>query len=214
MPSTISCIELREEKAVNTIDTLASPSARINLPTLVRYLRLNDWRELQHPSANIRVFGHDIENSEEPATVVIPERRALADFSTRVLEAIQVIAQVQQQPIHRVLDAVLYATYDVIRARLLDRGEKISSIPLDMASRAIEHLRNFVASSACTKTNPRPFFPKATALARDFAELSTIRSNLVGSFGFTIECPIAYRKTWDCPKSSKRSLSSAGLQSG
>jgi hypothetical protein len=56
----------------------------------------------------------------------------------------------------------------------------------------LEQLRDLLAYAACVEDNPRPYFLKATAIGRKYAESCVFGHTFPGSFGFTIESPTGY----------------------
>ncbi|MBY0508404.1 MAG: hypothetical protein K2X03_31125 [Bryobacteraceae bacterium] len=50
-------------------------------------------------------------------------------------------------------------------------------------------MRDFLAYAACVEQSPQAYFPKATAIGRQYAEKCRFGHTFPGSFGFTIESP-------------------------
>ena len=122
---------------------------------------------------------------------MIPREHSAADFTKRLIESASVIAEILRQSPEDVLRRILEIRADVLRARVSSSVVDRSSLPLDTALRIVRSLKDLVAYSATAESTPLPFFTRASPRGVEHANRCRFGHTFEGSFGFTIESPLA-----------------------
>jgi len=93
--------------------------------------------------------------------------------------------------LEQITDHVLRWDRDILRMRFFKMVGHEDSLPLEIAAESISNLKEFIGYAAYTHSNPQPFFDKAGAISAEFAKHCLFGHTFQGSFGLTIECPLA-----------------------
>jgi hypothetical protein len=168
--------------------------AHTPLPNLREYLRLNGWKTVDHKNTRIEVYRQI--NESTSLEVVIPRSQKLVDYGTRVAETVQTLAAISQQSSEAVFTQINEINEDVLRAKVLATSTDRLSIPLDMAVSVVGGLKRLLTYSAAGEVSALPFYSRATKKAITHTEHCRFGHTFVGSFGFTIESPLAPRFRW------------------
>jgi hypothetical protein len=159
------------------------------LPDLREYLRLQGWTPIEHRNSRIQVY----RKAEESLSleVVIPRTSEVVDFAARVAETVQTLAAIAKQRPEAILTQINEISEDVLRARVLATSSQRSSIPLDMAVSVISGLKKLLTYSAAGEVSALPFYSRPTKKAIAHTDHCRFGHTFAGSFGFTIESPLA-----------------------
>lgn len=172
---------------------MSSPAIELaihtRLPNLKEYLRLHGWTRIAHKNTRIEVYRQVDESTS--LEVVIPRSQEFADYGTRIAETVQTLAAVSQQSSEAVFTQISEINEDVLRARVLATTSDRLSIPLDMAVSVVGGLKRLLTYSAAGEVSALPFYSRATKKAITHTEHCRFGHTFVGSFGFTIESPLA-----------------------
>lgn len=161
----------------------------VNLADFDQFLRLLGWESVEHTNERIQVF-RKIEKIGK-LQIVLPRRADAADFGNRVAEAAMTLATLLRQPPESVLGQIKQIGEDVLRARLISHSAESGSIPLEMAVKVVNGLKRLLTYAAAGESAPLPFFSRPTRKAIMHAEHCRFGHTFVGSFGFTVESPLA-----------------------
>jgi len=161
----------------------------VTIDDLRRYLLAHSWRAVDHPNRRVQVFelrdGYDVESS-----LLLPTSDDLIDSRQMVSEAVSILSEIRQTTTDKMVHQISGWDRDVLRARLFKLSGTERSLPLDVASKIVSDLRQFIGNSAYTEYEPRPFFDKAGGISRDFVHQCRFGHTFAGSFGITVESPV------------------------
>jgi hypothetical protein len=159
------------------------------LPDLREYLRLHGWTPIEHRNSRIQVYRKADESLS--LEVVIPRTPEVVDFAARVAETVQSLAAIAKQRPEAILAQINEINEDVLHARVLATSSQRSSIPLDMAVSVISGLKKLLTYSAAGEVSALPFYSRPTKEAIAHTDHCRFAHTFAGSFGFTIESPLA-----------------------
>ena len=159
------------------------------LTNLKEYLRLRGWLSIEHRNPRIEVYRQTL--GDTPLEVVIPRSPDLADYGNRVAETVETLAALAGQSPEALYTQISEINEDVLRARVLAKSPDRLSIPLDMAVSVVGGLKKLLTYSAEGEVSALPFYSRATKRAIAHAEHCRFGHTFIGSFGFTIESPLA-----------------------
>jgi hypothetical protein len=162
----------------------------VSLPSIFRYLQFNGWNQIAHPNQRIALFEQS--DAGGKTRVLLPISAELADSKERIADALLKLSEFYRSPLDVLIQQITRTASDFLKARLFVSDEtRNETVSLEAASEIVWHLRNLVGYTACVQKDPRPFFAKASGLAKDFAEHCRFGHTFRGSFGFSVECPIS-----------------------
>ena len=164
-------------------------AAKTNLADIQEFLRLQGWAVVDHPNERIEIFQ---KIDEFPRIrIALPRKASATDFADRVAEAIQTLAELLRQSPETVLARIHELGEDVLRARLITRSSDRGSIPLEMAVNVVNGLKKLVTYAAAGESTHLPFFSRPPRKAIVHTEHCRFGHTFAGSFGFTVESPLA-----------------------
>ena len=169
--------------------SLVEMSKTTNLVDLRDYLRLAGWISIPHKNPRLEVFRRADQSS--PLELVLPRSMDTVDFAIRIAETVTTLSLVSRQSPEAILTQVQEISEDVLRARITTPALQRSSIPLDTAVSVIGGLKKLLTYSAVGEVSPLPFFSRPTKKALAHADHCRFGHTFAGSFGFTIESPLA-----------------------
>lgn len=176
-------------------ETLVEQSKATNLLDIQEYLRSLGWVTVEHRNPRVQIYRKADSSvpadGSVPLEVVLPRSSDVADFGIRVAETVRTLSLILQQTPDAVLAQIKEVNEDVLRARVLTRDTERSSIPLDMAVKIVGGLKNLLTYSATTEASPLPFYTRPTKKGKAHSDHCRFGHTFAGSFGFTIESPIA-----------------------
>jgi len=120
----------------------------------------------------------------------LPASESVLDAANRSVDALQILAEFEGKAFGEMVQRIRCWDKDVLRARILERTEPLSSLPLDAAAEAIFRLKQLMGYVAYTEEDPKPHFEKAGAISNEFSKACRFGHTFEGSFGFSIECPL------------------------
>lgn len=167
------------------------PSSPIILTNLKRYLLSHGWSAIEHSNNRIEVFQTKPDETGGYASIVLPRTIEFRDSQELLNEAVRLVASYEGSLVEKTVDCVLRWDRDILRSRFFKMLGNEDSLPLGIAADAVSRLKEFFGYAAYTHENPRPFFDKAGAISGKFADHCLFGHTFQGSFGLTIECPLA-----------------------
>lgn len=160
-----------------------------SLHDLATYMTSSGWHTIDHPNKNITLFSGPPDDDGKPIKLVLPKHLSDSDTSDAISKAIAVIASVENRTPFEIAKIVSNRIKDVFCHRIV--GFDAESIPLDMAIEHIRHAKQLVYYSACAEETALPFFESARKVGKEYASRCQFGHTFQGSFGLTIEMPIA-----------------------
>ena len=169
-------------------DTFPLP---VRLNDFRRYLNLHGWHQEVHSNERIAYFATRPDEHGDFASLILPASESFSDARNRSCDALQILAEYERRTFEEMLQRIHSWDKDILRARVLARGEHLHSLPLEVAADAISGFRELIGNAAYTETDPKPFFDRAGSVSKDFAKSCQFGHTFEGSFGFNIECPLS-----------------------
>lgn len=160
-------------------------SGSIRISEVTRYLRKTGWQRVPHANDRLLVFRREAESGAP--TVVLASRDEFSDSQDLINNALTLLAGIGHTTVLDLERAIRSQDRDVLSVRFVGASASHGGLPLETATRLILQLRDLLAYAACVEDNPRPYFPKATAIGRRYAQSCIFGHTFPGSFGFTIE---------------------------
>jgi hypothetical protein len=165
--------------------------ATVPLLSVARYFQLQGWTEITSNDGatttlyQLRVHGDNV------VEVVLPKTRSLSDADRLISDAIRTISQLDDKEPSSIVDDINSIGYDRIKTIIPTELVRFDSIELDMAHRFIENAKRLFTATATNELAPSPFFGRTTKEAQAYSERCRFGHTFRGSFGFTIESPVA-----------------------
>jgi len=156
---------------------------------LRRYLLGNSWQATEHPNKFFHVYELH-EGGSIRSSLILPATSSQADSAQLISDAIFILSETYGLTEAKISHSILGWDCDVLRARLFKMRGSERSLPLNIASKVLSDLRQFVGHSAVTEFEPKPFFDKAGGISRSFVSQCRFGHTFAGSFGLTIESPL------------------------
>ena len=166
-------------------------SSASTISNLRRYLISRGWTKVEHPNTRLELLQSQPDGTGDYASVSIPSSPELRDAADLLNEAVRLVANFDNTPLEKIVDHVTRWDRDILRSRFFKLVGHENSLPLGIAADAITGLKDFIGYAAYTHSNPRPFFDKAGSISGTFASHCLFGHTFKGSFGLTVECPLA-----------------------
>jgi hypothetical protein len=167
------------------------PLSDIALKNLRDYLVSKGWFQIEYSNNRVEVFQTKPDGDGGYASVAIPHSTEYRDAGGLINEAIRLVAIYESSPPEKVADRVLRWDRDILRSRFFKMIGNEDSLPLGVAADAISTFKEFLGFAAYTHSNPSPFFERVGAISGTFADHCQFGHTFKGSFGLTVECPLA-----------------------
>ncbi len=172
----------------DTLPSAARPQSLVRVADLARYLNRQGWHRAGHPNERLLVFEKSI-GGDRVRKLVFASHDEYSDSARLIENALEVLAEEQGVALDQLARSVHSVDRDILTVRLMSVQASSGGLPLDVAAKLIFQLRDFLAYAACVEQSPQAYFPKATAIGRQYAEKCRFGHTFPGSFGFTIESP-------------------------
>ena len=128
------------------------PSVDINPGSVEAFLRMHGWVQEDVREGISSIWA----NPEDDASVLLPYNRRYRDYSLRLREALEVIADVQRVPYGEELGLeIASAVSDILFVRA-DQVTPDGSIPLSEAQNLLNGVGGLIAAAAWSSVRPRP----------------------------------------------------------
>jgi hypothetical protein len=133
-----------------------------------------------------------LEDSDGPSVeLLVPQESTARDLGRRLHGAILTLSQVEERDPSQIITAVRAVGFDVVRSRIPNEMVVQDTIHLENARSYINGMKDLLAATATTEKHPLPFFGRVTKDAAEYSERCRFGHTYQGSFGFTIESPVA-----------------------
>ena len=163
----------------------------LRLDEVTRFLAQTGWTRAPHPSSRLLVFrGRLADDAGRPVDVVLPRTLQYVDSFDRLADAINLLSDLGGTEPSDLIRRVRSVDKDVLNNRVPERYTSGASISLQLATRLLEGLRDLFGFAACSEQEPRPYFAKATSVARRHADRCRFGHTFHGSFGLAVESPL------------------------
>jgi hypothetical protein len=152
------------------------------------YLRSRGWEASESgPRASVwRLAG------DQPAEILLPADRELADFAPRMADALAAIAIVEDRSELELFTDLTLSAHDVVRLRASIEDDGDGTIPVDAGAELIKNAREMMLAAASATVERRSFFPtRKPALATDYMSRVRLGQTELGSYIVTLLSPVS-----------------------
>lgn len=158
---------------------------------LVSYLRSRGWHEERTLGTRGGVWLLSCPGGEE-AEVLLPYDLQLADYSTRMREALKALEAVESRPVADIARDVATSGADLLRFRVTGNNSHEGSLPLEAAPVLAQGVHDLLLAAACATVEPRPVYPtRKPAAALRFMQQARFGQTERGSFTLTVLSPVS-----------------------
>lgn len=134
----------------------------------------------------IWTYGGDAED----AHIVVPVEIDFLDYPRRLLEALEVIGELERRDVREVIKDAQNSFVDTLRFARRGAGVGSFSIALDEGATLFEHARAMVVAAACTAVSPRAVVPSRKPFqAMDYISKARFGHTEEGSFVVRVLTP-------------------------
>ena len=158
---------------------------------VVAYLRAKGWRQTVDRPGKSSLWTLLGEAGTE-FDVTLPDRSEIGDYSLRMAEVLETLADAEQRSQLDVLRDVQTTASDLIRIRAPRGDAENGTLPLNEAVAFVERSRDMMLAAACAAMNKRPVYAKRKAQqAMDYLGHIRMGQTERGSYVLTILSPVA-----------------------
>jgi hypothetical protein len=153
-------------------------------------LVLHGWSQTQNVRSGFDLFTIAADHSTK-LELLLPQKSSNADAIRRMNDALRTIAQLESRDLTSLVEDVRAVGIDVWRSIVPDALVTYEAVRLAIAEEFIKNARGLLAAAATTESSPKPFFGRITKVAAAYADDCRFGHTFRGSFGFSIESPVA-----------------------
>ncbi len=188
-----------------------SGETTVPLGLLRRYLAFHGWRMPERPSGHpiagtsyADVFFRERASGRRNVDIYILTEQGLDDIELAVPRAIETaesmrrldgvietLSQLEGRDRGQVVADVRSIGFDIVKSRVPDDLVFEDTIHLDQAVSYTANIKKLLAAGATTEISPDVYFFRVKKEASQYAENCRFGHTFKGSFGFTIESPVA-----------------------
>ena len=186
----------------------------IPLDLLRRYLQASGWRlaqKLELSAESLASFSQPVaehflrtrkkspadadlyilDGDRQAVEVLVPNSTKQVDFAARMSGVLTTLSYVEQRAPEVLLEEIRSVGFDLVRTKIPDEFVTNETISLAVAGRYVNDVRTLLATAATSEIKPSPFFSRIRRTAAEYAEQCRFGHTFRGSFGFTVESPVA-----------------------
>ena len=159
------------------------------LPGLLRdYLRAHGWHVAREDAGVASVWQAAQQNARD---VLIPERPEFVDFTRRLRQALDQIAEGEGRQVSTVVEELRRLAYDVVRVVIDGAAVSSGSMPLIRAADCIYSTRDVVIASALSAHERRAVYgPRRYGSSEEYLARVRLAAPERGSFVVTVLSPV------------------------
>lgn len=131
------------------------------------------------------------EEGADDVEIVLPREPTARDLQYRLEGAIRTLSDVEGRDPEQVIADVRLIGYDVMRSRIPNMLVRDDAVHLQVATSFTNRVHSLLAATATTEIDPQPYFLRIKKEGKEYADRCRFGHTFRGSFGFTIELPIA-----------------------
>lgn len=162
---------------------------RIAPRALRGYARSLGWLRVEGVNGDIEVLHRPDSKLHQ---LIVPLDTRLDDYTARVGDAIQRLAEYERCPVRQVLDRLLVRPADVLRFREESEESEEGTVLLARVPQLVGGIRKALAAVAYSETRPNAFHQRLSGGgdAEDFVGSCRFGQTERGSFTFSVVCPL------------------------
>ncbi|MHC2086625.1 hypothetical protein [Methylobacterium sp. CM6244] len=169
------------------------PRLDIEPSLIARYLLHFGWLADAFGRKVSRVYFKD--EAPDPVEIFFDKQIELEEKKKEVFFALKTISEFYDRAIEDISSDIKSLAYDQITSKIPNEYVVNDTVQLHVASRYINQMHNFLASSATTELTGERHFKRTRKEAIEYAERCRFGHTFRGSFGFLIESPVGLNDT-------------------
>ena len=124
--------------------------------------------------------------------MLLPFDRTVGDYLTRMVDAVRLIAALEERLVTEVLTDLQHASTDVLRIRLCSADAADGTLPLLQGERMVKSTTELLAAAGCAVNARRAYFPASrTDEVRQFVQNLRLGQSERGSYVLTVQSRVA-----------------------
>ncbi|MEN8134004.1 MAG: hypothetical protein ABFS18_00520 [Thermodesulfobacteriota bacterium] len=162
----------------------------ISLFDLKSFLKSKDWKEIVHRNRKLSVFHGPKNDAGVPLELFLPRSDNFEDFDKRMYDVFLLISNLYEIEPSILAGLLKCFNRDNFFIKISPNDKSLSSIPLELAKKEVNGIRNLFVYSACSEKNALPHHNYPSTVGYQMAEKIRFGHTFQGSFGFSIETPV------------------------
>lgn len=171
-----------------TANDMLKAVPELKFTELQAYLRNTGWARIESPKQSVALFQKQIENNF--FETLLPLSKDYADYSYRIIDVLESIAQAENREVHQVLTDLSIPPGDIVRFRVINRDTIGGTISFLEGFNLLESAKKALFTTACDIVQPEKYHKRlALKGAQQFIEECRLGQTEKGSFIASIICP-------------------------
>lgn len=171
-----------------TVNEMLKVVPELNFIELQAYLRNTGWDRIQTPKDSIALFHKMI--GEVVFETALPLSKDFSDYSYRIIDVLEKIAQVEQREVHQVLTDLSIPPADIVRFRVINRDTIGGTISFLEGFNLLESAKKVLFTTACDIIQPEKYHKRLSLKgAQQFIEGCRLGQTEKGSYIASVICP-------------------------
>lgn len=171
-----------------TANDMLKAVPELKFTELQAYLRNTGWARIESPKQSVALFQKQIENNF--FETLLPLSKDYADYSYRIIDVLESIAQAENREVHQVLTDLSIPPGDIVRFRVINRDTIGGTISFLEGFNLLESAKKALFTIACDIVQPEKYHKRlALKGAQQFIEECRLGQTEKGSFIASIICP-------------------------
>jgi hypothetical protein len=163
----------------------------VRVEDVMLYLQERGWQPIEHQNKRLLLFRSPKHDEGKQIVLGVPEKNDFIDTRVRLAETINSLSILEALPAKLIARKIQSMKADILNMKVVGQLSEFNSLPLTVGARLIQDFRVLLGYAACVEENPTPYFVRATGVAAKFANECRLGQTFAGSFGFSLEVPIA-----------------------
>lgn len=162
----------------------------VSLYDLKSFLKSKGWQEVSHPNRKLSVFRGPMGDSGSPLEVFLPRSDKFEDLTKRICDVFYLLSNLYEIEPANFSNILKGLNLDKFFVRISPNNNSLFSIPLELAKKEVNGLRNLFVYSACSEKKALPHHEYPSTIGYQMAEKIRFGHTFQGSFGFSVESPV------------------------
>lgn len=162
----------------------------ISLFDIKSFLRSNGWHEITHPNRKLSVFHGPETDSGVPLELLLPSSNNFEDLTKRIYDSFLLISNLYEIDPSNLASILKGLNTDKFFVKLSPNDNFQYSIPLELAKKEVNGIRNLFLYAACSEKNALPHHEHPSSIGYQMADKIRFGHTFHGSFGFSVESPV------------------------
>ena len=166
---------------------------------ILAYLRHTGWIRIEVPKPHVALFQKKI--GETYFEALLPLSKAFSDYTYRIIDVLESIAQAENREVHQVLTDLTNAPGDTVRFRVINKDTVGGTISFLEGVTLMEATKKALFTAACDLLQPEKYHKRLVLKgAQQFIESCRFGQTEQGSFIATVICPFINQTAEDTVK--------------